>query len=149
MLNQLVSNKIENATEDLEWLNLLHSVKDERNPDRWKIPVEAYLIKTSAQYLDLLKAHWQIECDYKLAKELGISRAAISSYRTKRTCFDLYMCRRIAQALEILEPIVITHIQIERESDEQKIQFWELYLKRLKYRYRYIYARLANLPISH
>lgn len=80
--------------------------------------------KTTADYLAQLKRHYGVTSDYALAKKLGIGVSLMSSYRTRRSRFDDYMCMRVAKELGI-EPLeVIADIHAEREKRPEVKRFW-------------------------
>jgi len=78
-------------------------------------------------YLDAVKRHLRIESDYALAKKLGFSQSAMSSYRTGRRVFDDDAALTVAQALDVNPMQVIAAANAERaKTDEQKARWMGL-----------------------
>jgi transcriptional regulator with XRE-family HTH domain len=76
------------------------------------------------QYLDAVKRHLGIESDYALAKRLGFSQSAMSSYRTGRRVFDDDAALTVALALGVNPLQVIAAANAERsKTDEQKARW--------------------------
>ena len=74
-------------------------------------------MKTTIDYLDDLRAKTGATSDYKLAPILGITRTAISNYRSKRSFLDDEVCLKVAQILEINEFEVILNSHAERSKN--------------------------------
>ena len=81
-------------------------------------------MKSTCDYLDDLKAKYQISSDNKLSDFLGLTRSAISTYRTGRSWPDDDLCLRIAELLEIDELQFIATVRGERTRDEKVKTFW-------------------------
>ncbi|WP_082864473.1 helix-turn-helix domain-containing protein [Caballeronia temeraria] len=82
-------------------------------------------MKSTVQYLDEVREKLELPSDYAAAKALGVTRAAVSSWRVGRSAPDELTCARIAEALGI-EPIeVIAASQFERSKDEHARAVWE------------------------
>ena len=82
-------------------------------------------MKTTNDYLDALRAHFNATSDYQLTKHIkDLSRARISSYRTGKTKFDDYMCMQTAEILGLDPLAVIADIQAERESRPHVREYW-------------------------
>jgi protein-disulfide isomerase-like protein with CxxC motif len=76
------------------------------------------------EYLDAVKRHLGISSDYALAKKLGFSQSAMSSYRTGRRVFDDDAALTVAQALGLNPLVVIAAANAERaKTPEQKARW--------------------------
>ncbi|WP_322400355.1 DUF3693 domain-containing protein [Massilia luteola] len=76
------------------------------------------------EYLDAVKRHLGIASDYALAKKLGFSQSAMSSYRTGRRVLDDDAALTVAEALGINPLVVIAAANAERaKTDEQKARW--------------------------
>jgi hypothetical protein len=79
------------------------------------------------QYLDAVKKHLDLSSDYALAKRLGFSLSATSSYRTGRRVFDDDAALTVALALGIDPICVIAAANAERaKTPEQKARWTAL-----------------------
>jgi predicted transcriptional regulator len=82
-------------------------------------------MKTTVEYLDATKARLGLESDYAAAKALGVTRAAVSRYRTGTGTFDDLTAARVAEILGV-EPIeVIAAVNYERTKDVRGRAVWE------------------------
>lgn len=82
-------------------------------------------MKTTREYLDAVKEKLHLPSDYAAAKELGVTRAAVSRYRTGTGTFDDLTAARVAEILGV-EPIeVIAAVNYERCNDERGRRVWE------------------------
>lgn len=82
-------------------------------------------MKTTIEYLDAVKARLDLPSDYAAAKVLGVTRAAISSYRVGRSHFDDEMCVRVAEILGISAGEVMAAMQAERAKSPVARAAWE------------------------
>lgn len=82
-------------------------------------------MKSTEQYLDEVKDRLELPSDYAIAKALGVTRAAISSYRTGRSMPDDLVCARIADALCIEPMEVIAAINYQRSKTDDARRLWE------------------------
>lgn len=82
-------------------------------------------MKSTVQYLDAVRERLGLPSDYATAKALGVTRAAVSSYRTGRTIPDDLVCARIADALGVEPMEVIAAINYQRAKSEDARQLWE------------------------
>lgn len=88
-------------------------------------------MRSSIEYLDEAKAKIGIESDYAFAKNIGITRGAMSNYRNKVSIMDDYTAAQVANILGIQAIIVIAAANAERERDDGKKDFWQKYWKKL------------------
>jgi len=88
-------------------------------------------MKTTAEYLDEAKASLQVESDNQMAIRLDISRQAISQYRNGFRAFDNFTAMQIAKATGIPLDVIITDMEMQRETNEKRREAWGNYMKRL------------------
>ncbi|MGZ4837661.1 MAG: hypothetical protein ACXVZR_03865 [Terriglobales bacterium] len=77
------------------------------------------------EYLDAVKRHLGITSDYALAKRLGFSQSAMSSYRTGRRVFDDDAALTVALALQLNPLEVIAAANAERAKTPEQKARWE------------------------
>jgi transcriptional regulator with XRE-family HTH domain len=82
-------------------------------------------MKSTGQYLDEVKGRLELPSDYAIAKALGVTRAAISSYRNGRSMPDDLVCARIADALGVEPMEVIAAINYQRSKTDEARVLWE------------------------
>ena len=83
------------------------------------------MMKTTIQYLDAVKARLGIESDYGVAKALGITRAAVSRYRTGVGTFDDEVAMTVAEILKINPLEIIVASRAERAKNDVQRKKWE------------------------
>jgi len=80
--------------------------------------------------LDRLKAAYNLPSDYATAKKIGVTRQAISNYRTNGTTLDDSVAVEVAELLE-LEPFkVLAYMNLERAqraNNKKLIHLWQSY----------------------
>ncbi|MBY4945092.1 hypothetical protein K6V92_00440 [Cupriavidus respiraculi] len=81
-------------------------------------------MKTTLQYVDAVKAKLNLPSDYAIAKALGVTRAAVSSYRNQRTFFDDLTAVRVAEILGLNPMEVIAAANRERAKSEDARRVW-------------------------
>lgn len=85
---------------------------------------------TTQRLIDAAKAATGSASDYRIAKLMGWTSSAVSSYRCGRTQFDNRALLQIASLLKMDAADVVRHMaEIERErarTDEQRAQWSEL-----------------------
>ncbi len=84
----------------------------------------------SMEYLDKAKEKLGIQSDNGVSKHLGITRSAISNYRSGNYIMDDFTAAKIAEILEIDPLIVIAAANAEREKGERR-EYWKKVSKRL------------------
>jgi hypothetical protein len=90
-------------------------------------------MKTTADFLDAMRAKLDLPSDGKLGVYLGIQRQHMSWYRTMKGTFDEQLCLKIADILETDPAYVIASMMHQREKNEAVKKVWE---------------RIANLSIG-
>lgn len=84
-----------------------------------------------AELLDEVKAKTGAKSDGELARNLGVSKQAMSSYYSGHRAPDEFVCLKIAQALEKPLDSIIATVKAASEKDETRRAVWENYMKRL------------------
>lgn len=82
-------------------------------------------MKSTVQYLDEMKDRLGVESDYALAKALGMTRAAVSKYRTGYSMPDDLACAKIAEVLGVEPMEVIAAINYQRSKTDDARRLWE------------------------
>jgi transcriptional regulator with XRE-family HTH domain len=88
------------------------------------------------EYLDAVKVHLGIASDYALAKKLGFSQSAMSSYRTGRRVFDDDAALTVAQALGVNPLQVIAAANAERAKTPESRAKWEDLMEKFSVSFR-------------
>ncbi len=83
-------------------------------------------METSADFIRAIRTRYSITSDYQLAKILGITRSAMSKYRTG-IChvFGEEIGYRIAELLELPKEYVLSCLAAERSKDKKVKKVWE------------------------
>ena len=66
------------------------------------------------EILDMIKARYGLPSDYALAKKLNISRARVSTYRTRGSSMDDELCLVCENLLELPEGSLLFELQASR-----------------------------------
>ena len=82
-------------------------------------------MKSTDEYINEAKRALEIESDNAFAKWLGVTRAALSNYKGKKSVMDDYVAARVAEALHISPLEVIATANAEREKDTERKDFWK------------------------
>jgi hypothetical protein len=82
-------------------------------------------MKSTEQYLDEVKERLDLPSDYALAKALGLTRTAVSNYRSGRSMPDDLACARLADAIGCEPMEVIAAINYQRAKTEDARALWE------------------------
>lgn len=94
-------------------------------------------MKTTIDYLNDVKAKTGAVSDYALAKEMGITRAAVSIYMSKKRTFSDETCLKVASILDVDPSEVLIAAHIERTKNET-----------VKNTYQKIFERLGGVAAS-
>lgn len=87
--------------------------------------------RTTAEFLDVLKAKKELKSDYALAKLLDTSRQVISHYRNGKGGFDEEMAIKVANFLGIPPGYVIACVHEERTKRPEVKRIWHEIAKAL------------------
>ena len=79
---------------------------------------------TTIEYIDALRAHLGLSSDYQLARELRVTRSAVSKYRTGQTTADESTALRIAELLNIDPARVLADVAAERARTPEARTVW-------------------------
>ena len=82
-------------------------------------------MKTTAQWLDAVKARLELPSDYAAAKVLGVTRASVSSWRNGRTTFDDDTAFLVAEILDVNPLEVMVSSRAERSKNDDQRHAWE------------------------
>lgn len=83
-------------------------------------------------YLDLAKEKLGFTSDYALSVEMGLTKTAISNYRSGNRKLDEYACFKLAEILNIEPAEIIVNVKAQSEKDEKKRDFWKALKKQTK-----------------
>lgn len=90
-------------------------------------------MKTSAEYLDAIKAKHHLSSDYAAAKLLGVTRSAVSKYRNGQSNFDESVSVRAAELLDLDPCELLLSSQAERAHDAKTRALWLMLAKKAGY----------------
>lgn len=86
----------------------------------------------SAKYLDAVIAKHGLKNDAELAQHLGLVKSAISHYRTGRNFMNNEVCLKVAQSLELDDPMpIIMAADMDRAERAGQHSLWEVFSKRI------------------
>lgn len=101
-------------------------------------------MRKSADFLDALQ-HLKSWNDFRISKELGISTAAVSQWRTGKRSLSPAMAVRVAELLEIEPEYVLACMHAERVDDELARPFLErLCTRAMGPKARALYRQIAR-----
>ncbi|WP_247539185.1 Cro/Cl family transcriptional regulator [Ralstonia pseudosolanacearum] len=84
------------------------------------------------RYLDAAIERHGLKNDSALAGQLGVVQSAISHYRTGRRSMDNEVCLRLAQLLEMDNPLpIIMAADMDRAERHGQHSLWEVFSKRM------------------
>jgi len=81
-------------------------------------------MKTTVQFLDAISRKLGGASDYAIAKELGVTRAAVSKYRNGISFFDDETCLKVARILDIDAGAVALAVHAERTKSPEVRKMW-------------------------
>ncbi|MGO4281230.1 Cro/Cl family transcriptional regulator [Cupriavidus sp. RAF20_2] len=85
-----------------------------------------------AKYLDAVIERHGLKNDTALAELLGLRQSAVSQYRTGKRFPDNEGCLRIAQALDMADPMpIIMSADMDRAERAGQHSLWEVFSKRM------------------
>ncbi|MGA3702864.1 Cro/Cl family transcriptional regulator [Ralstonia nicotianae] len=84
------------------------------------------------KYLDAVIERHGLKNDKALAEKMGLVHSAISHYRTGRRTMDNEVCLRVAQLLEMENPLpIIMAADMDRAERAGQHSLWEVFSKRM------------------
>ncbi|CAI8692867.1 MULTISPECIES: helix-turn-helix domain-containing protein [Burkholderia] len=98
-------------------------------------------MKTTGEWLDALKERLNLPSDYALAKELGVTRQAVSSWRNGHKTFTEEMCLQIAEKLDVSPFEVLATVKIEWIKDADRRAVWTRALEKFSEGFRTLVLR--------
>ncbi|WP_284454387.1 DUF3693 domain-containing protein [Cupriavidus campinensis] len=81
-------------------------------------------MKTTLEFLEAVRAKLGGASDYAIAKELDISRSAVSKYRNGLGGFDDETAVKVARVLDIDPSAVLTAAHAERTKNPELRRIW-------------------------
>lgn len=88
-------------------------------------------MQTSIDFVEALKTKTGAGSDYALAKTLGVTRQAVSNYRTGAKTFSDEIALKAASLLEIEPGIILAAVHAERAKTEAEKSAWKMMFERL------------------
>lgn len=85
----------------------------------------------AAEWIDRVKAAKGWESDYRVAKELSLSRQTVSGYRGKIPTMDEETSMKVAHVLELNPAVILADQAMERARNDEARQAWQTILERL------------------
>lgn len=85
----------------------------------------------SAKFLDDVKTKLALHTDKELAEHFGVTKAAISQYKSGTRIMENEMCLAIALTLEIEPMRVIMAADIDRAERSGQHSLWEVFSQRM------------------
>lgn len=82
-------------------------------------------MRSTVELLDAVKRQQSITSDYELARELGVSRQAVSKYRHGACTFDNLTAFRVAELLKMSPVKVLAIIGAERTKRPEQRKKWQ------------------------
>lgn len=80
---------------------------------------------TTIEFLDLLKAAYHLDSDYKVAKLIGMTTSSVSAYRKKGVTFDDETACRVGTLLNLDPAFVVACMHAERAKSATTKRLWE------------------------
>ncbi|WP_454844920.1 helix-turn-helix domain-containing protein [Ralstonia thomasii] len=86
----------------------------------------------STKYLDAVKAAHGLKNDTALAELLGVGQNTVSQWRNGKRFMDNEMCLKIAQALDMQDPMpIIMAADMDRAERAGQRSLWEVFSPRM------------------
>lgn len=85
----------------------------------------------AAEWIDRVRSAKGLPSDYAAAKEIGLTRQAISKYRSRESTLDESICLNVAHTLGIDPALVLADQAMERAKDAEARSAWSAVLDRL------------------
>jgi transcriptional regulator with XRE-family HTH domain len=77
------------------------------------------------EYLDAIQAKYSLPSDYAISKMLGITRAAVSHYRSGENYLNDAVAKKAASLLGVHPGIVLLDMYAERTNCDETRSIWE------------------------
>jgi len=85
---------------------------------------EKFMGYSVVDYLDEVANKFNLTSDNQIANKLGVTRSAVSQYRSGSRAMDDYCAMQIAAFLKINPMLVIAAANERREKSEPKKEYW-------------------------
>lgn len=82
-------------------------------------------MKSTTEYLDMIKETLKLPSDYALAKALGITRESVSQLRNGKTSMGIETAVKAGDYLGVDGHAIYAHSQIERAKKPEIRDFWQ------------------------
>lgn len=86
---------------------------------------------TTCEFIDAIKARYSLPSDYAASVKLGMTRAAVSSYRHRRSFLDDSAAIRVAELLEMEPGYVMACAHAERAKSDAERTAWQSIMQKL------------------
>ncbi|WP_354682637.1 DUF3693 domain-containing protein [Cupriavidus necator] len=105
-------------------------------------------MKTTLEFLEAVRAKLGGASDYAIAKELDISRSAVSKYRNGLGGFDDETAVKVARVLDIDPAAVVTAAHAERTKNPELRRIWASLADRFAVNFETLceHLRIAQTP---
>lgn len=88
-------------------------------------------MKTTVEFLDAIKARYNLPSDYALAPYLGVTRSSVSRLRNKQDFLGDSTALRVAELLDLDPGVVAAAAHAERARQPAEKAMWEDVWKKL------------------
>ena len=105
-------------------------------------------MSTTSELIDELKSKTKIDSDYAIAETLGITRAAVSSYRRGISHADDRIAILLADALDLDRMQTIAKINADRAKRAEDRAFWRRIANAAAIAGIALYCTASALPFS-
>jgi DNA-binding XRE family transcriptional regulator len=98
-------------------------------------------MRSTVEYLDLIKLRLGLPSDYALAKALGVTRESVSQLRSGKTSMGIETALKAGEYLNIDGHAIYADSQIERAKKPEIREFWRSISEKFSTSFR---NRLSN-----
>lgn len=103
-------------------------------------------MKTTLEFLDGVSAKLGGASDYAIAKELDVTRSAVSRYRNGLSTFDDETAIRVARILDIDPAAVLLAAHAERTKNPEAKNLWTSLANRFAVNFEGLLGALGQRP---
>ncbi|SFV12864.1 helix-turn-helix domain-containing protein [Pseudoduganella namucuonensis] len=82
-------------------------------------------MRTTGEYLDLIKVKLRLPSDYAVAKVLGITHVSVSNLRNGKSSMGIETAMKVAEILGVDEHQIYSDGQFERAKTPELLNFWK------------------------
>lgn len=108
-------------------------------------------MKTIREYLADYAAATGCTSDYQISKKLGVTKQAVSLYRTGRSAPGIEVCWQISDTLSLPLGAVIAAAEVERAkcaNDPQRAALWRARLSSVSAHAGKVFSLVALVPVA-